>query len=126
MFGRGLTRLQPAYVEDVAEAIARGVQPAATQPVAYELGGPRVYTYEELLKVVAHRLRRKPILLSVPFSMWHALARIAEVLPGASLSRNQVELMEVDTVASEGMPGFGALGITPHPVEHVLEQIIPR
>jgi uncharacterized protein YbjT (DUF2867 family) len=125
MFGRGLTRLQPAYVEDVAAAIARAVQPAATQPVTYELGGPCVYTYEELLKVVAHRLRRKPVLFSVPF-VWHALARIAEVLPGAPLSRNQVELMEVDNVASEGMPGFGALGIAPQPIEHALEQIILR
>lgn len=126
MFGRGLTQLQPAYVEDVAEAIARGVQPAATQPITYELGGPRIYTYEELLKVVARRLRRNPVLFSVPFSMWHALARIAEVLPGAPLSRNQVELMEVDNVASEGMPGFNALGIAPQPIEHALEQIILR
>jgi uncharacterized protein YbjT (DUF2867 family) len=126
MFGRGLTRLQPAYVEDVAEAIARSVQPTATQSVTYELGGPCVYTYEELLKVVAHRLLRKPVLFSVPFSAWHALARIAEVLPGAPLSRNQVELMEVDNVASEGMLGFGALGISPQPIEHALEQIILR
>jgi NADH dehydrogenase len=126
MFGRGLTRLQPAYVEDVAEAIVRSVQPAATQPVTYELGGPHVYTYEELLKVIAHRLRRKPILFPVAFSMWHALARIAELLPGALLSRNQVELMEVDNVASEGMPGFDALGIAPQPIEDTLEQIILR
>jgi uncharacterized protein YbjT (DUF2867 family) len=123
MFGRGQTRLQPAYVEDVAEAIARGVQPTATQPVTYELGGPCVYTYEELLKVVAHWLRKKPILFSVPFSVWHVLARVAEVLPGTPLSRNQVELMEVDNVASAGMPGFGALGIAPQPIKHALEQI---
>ena len=126
MFGRGLTRLQPTYVEDVAEAIARSVQPAATQAITYELGGPCVYTYKELLKVVAHRLHRKPVLFSVPFSVWHALARIAEVLPGAPLSRNQVELMVVDNVASEGIPGFGALDITPQPIEHALEQIILR
>jgi uncharacterized protein YbjT (DUF2867 family) len=126
MFGRGLTRLQPAYIEDVAEAIARALQPAATQRVTYELGGPCVYTYKELLKVVAHRLRKKPVLFSVPFFVWHALARIAEVLPGAPLSRNQVELMEVDNVASEAMPGFGALGIAPQPIEYALEQIILR
>jgi uncharacterized protein YbjT (DUF2867 family) len=126
MFGRGLTRLQPAYVEDVAEAIARSVQPAATQPVTYELGGPRVYTYEELLRVIAHRLRREPVLFPVPFSMWRAFARIAELLPGAPLSRNQVELMEVDNIPSEGMPGFDALGIAPQPIEDTLEQIILR
>src|SRR6266478_4039717 len=47
MFGRGLTRLQPAYVEDVAEAIARALQGAETHAVTYECGGPRVYSYEE-------------------------------------------------------------------------------
>ena len=126
MFGRGLTRLQPVYVEDVAEAIARSLQPTAPNPVTYELGGPRVYTYEELLKVVAHRLGKKPVLLSVPFPIWHALARIAEMMPGSPLSRNQVELMEVDTVVSAEMPGFDALGVTPQPVEHLLGQVLAR
>ena len=126
MFGRGLTRLQPVYVEDVAEAIARSLQPTAANPVTYELGGPRVYTYEELLTLVADRLSKKPVLLSLPFPMWHSLARIAEMLPGSPLSRSQVELMEVDTVASAGMPGFDALGITPQPIEHALEQILAR
>lgn len=126
MFGRGLTRLQPAYVEDVAEAIARSLQPTAANPVTYELGGPRVYTFEELLQVLARRLGRKPALFPVPFPIWHALARVAEMLPGSPLSRNQVELMEIDTVPSVGMPGFDALGIAPQPVEHALEQILAR
>ena len=125
-FGRGLTRLQPVYVEDVAMAIMRSLQPTAGNPATYELGGPRVYTYEELRKVVAHRLGKKPVLCSVPFPIWHSLARIAEMLPGSLLSRNQVELMEIDTVPSAGMPGFDALGIDPRPVEHVLEQILAR
>ena len=124
MFGRGLTRLQPVYVEDVAEAIARGLQPTAANPVTYELGGPYVYTYEEFLTAVADRLGKKPVLFPMPFPIWHSLARIAEMLPGSPLSRNQVELMEVDTVASAGMPGFDALGITPQPIEHALQQIL--
>ena len=124
MFGRGLTRLQPVSVEDVAEAIARALQPAAACPVTYELGGPRVYTYEELLKAVADRLGRKPILFAVPFPIWHSLARVAEMLPGSPLSRSQVELMEADTVASAEMPGFAALGIAPQPIEPALEQIL--
>jgi uncharacterized protein YbjT (DUF2867 family) len=124
MFGRGLTRLQPVYVEDVAEAIARCLQPAAANPVTYELGGPRVYTYEELLKAIADRLGRRPPLFPVPFPMWYALARIAEMLPGAALSRTQLDLMEADTVASAGMPGFAALGIAPQSIDRVLEQIL--
>jgi hypothetical protein len=67
---------------------------------------------------------KKPLLASVPFPVWHSLARIAEMLPGSPLSRNQVELMEVDTIVSAGTPGFEALGITPQPLERTLEQIL--
>ena len=124
MFGRGSTRLQPVHVEDVAEAIARILQLTAANPVTYELGGPRVFSYEELLTLIANRLSKKPLLLSLPFPVWHSLARIAEILPQPPLTRNQVELMEVDTVAAAGMRGFDALGIAPQPIEHALEQIL--
>ena len=126
MFERGLTRLQPVYVEDVAEAIARTLGSTTANLAMYELGGPRVYTYKGLLTLVANRLKRNPVLFSLPFPIWHSLARIAEFLPGSPLSRNQVELMEVDTVVSEGMPGFEALGIASQAVEHGLDQIITR
>ncbi|MGA7329106.1 MAG: complex I NDUFA9 subunit family protein [Rhodomicrobium sp.] len=124
MFGQGRARLQPVHVEDVAEAIARALQPTAPQPVAYELGGPRVYVYEDLIKLIADRLHKRRVLLPMGFPIWRVLAAIAEMVPGAPLSRSQVELMETDTVVSTGMPGFDALGISPKPLEPVLEEII--
>ncbi len=124
MFGRGLTKLQPAYVEDVAEAIARALQERETHAITYECGGPRVYSYEEVLRAVAHEAGIKPRLIPVPFSAWHALAWIAEMLPSPLVTRNQVELMQVDNVSSPEMPGFGELGITPHPVEEILQEIL--
>ena len=124
MFGRGRTRLQPVHVEDVAEAIARMLQPGAAGAVTYELAGPRIYTYAELLAVVAARLARRPALLPMPFPLWHVLARIGEMLPGSPLQRSQVELMEVDTVASGAMPGFDALGMVPQSFERTLEAIV--
>ena len=81
MFGRGLTRLQPAYVEDVAEAIARALQRTETHAITYECGGPRVYSYEQLLRAVAHEAGLKPMLIPIPFAAWHALAWFAEMLP---------------------------------------------
>src|ERR1700694_1983259 len=54
MFGRGLTGLQPAYVEDVAEAVATALQGTETHAITYECGGPCVYSYEEFLRAVAH------------------------------------------------------------------------
>ena len=76
IFGGGTTRLQPVYVEDVAEAIAAILLHPDAQAQAYEFGGPRVYTYAEFLKSVAHEADLKPILVPVPFTAWHALARI--------------------------------------------------
>jgi NADH dehydrogenase len=123
MFGRGLTRLQPAYVEDVAEAIARTLQGTETHPITFECGGPRVYSYEEFLRAVAHEAGLKPILIPIPFAIWHALVWFAEMLPSPPVTRNQVELMQVDNVSSPEMPGFGELGILPRSVEEMLQEI---
>jgi NADH dehydrogenase len=124
MFGRGLTRLQPAYVEDVAEAIGRIMRRAETPSMIFELGGPRVYSYEEFLRAVAHQAGLGPRLLPIPFAVWHALAWAFEILPRPPLTRNQVELMQIDTVSSPEMPGFSELGISPHSVEAILKGMV--
>jgi uncharacterized protein YbjT (DUF2867 family) len=74
MFGRGRTRLQPAYVEDVAEAIGWTMQRAETPSTIFEFGGPRVYSYEEFLRTVAHQAGLAPRLIPIPLAVWHALA----------------------------------------------------
>lgn len=115
LFGSGDTRLQPAWVEDVAEVIARILEtdePAAT----YELGGADIVTYRQLVDRVirARGLRTRP--LPVPFAVWSPMAAIAEHLPGAPLSRAQVALMRTDNIASDGLPGMSATGIDPRGV----------
>ena len=123
-FGRGLTRLQPADVEDVAEAAARGMLRTDMRALTFECGGPRVYSYEQLLRAVAHEAGITPVLMPFPFAGWHILTRIAEMLPNAPLTRNQVELMQIDTVASPDMPGFRELGISPRSLEDALRQML--
>jgi uncharacterized protein YbjT (DUF2867 family) len=124
MFGRGLTRLQPAYVEDVAEAIGRTMQRAEMPATIFEFGGPRVYSYEAFLRAVAHQAGLAPRLIPIPFAVWHALAWASEILPSPLLTRNQVELMQIDTVASPKMAGFAELGISPQSVEAILEKML--
>jgi NADH dehydrogenase len=124
MFGHGLTRLQPAYVEDVAEAIGRAMQHAETPSMIFELGGPRVYSYKELLGAIARQAGLAPLLIPIPFAVWHALAWASEMFPGPLLTRNQVELMQIDTVSSPEMPGFIELGISPHSVDAILQRVL--
>jgi uncharacterized protein YbjT (DUF2867 family) len=125
LFGNGHTRLQPAYVEDVGEAIVRII--AAAEPeAAYELAGPRIWMYRELLHAIADHLGLRPMFFPLPFVAWQALAFLAEFLPEPPITRNQVELMEIDNVASPASAGFGALGISPSSIERVLAEIKPR
>jgi NADH dehydrogenase len=124
LFGRGTTRLQPADVEDVGDIIGKLMQSTAAEAITVECGGPRVYTYEDLVRTIARAANVDRILVPVPFAAWHALARVAEVLPGAPITRNQVELMEIDTVASADVPGFADFGISPRPLEEVLQSIL--
>ena len=122
LFGRGETRLQPVYVEDVAEGIVRILRVPAPEPV-YEFAGPRVYSYTELLRTIAAGVDRKPVLFPVPFALWHALAFTAELSPAPPITRNQIELMRIDNVAGPQALGFAALGIAPRPLEEILPQM---
>jgi uncharacterized protein YbjT (DUF2867 family) len=124
MFGRGLTRLQPAFVEDVAEAIASALQRTDMQATTFECGGPRVYTYEQLIRSIANEANSKCMLMPFPFAAWHALAWFAEMLPNPPITRDQVELMQVDNVASPEMPGFEDLGISPRSLEDILRGML--
>ena len=124
MFGNGQMRLQPINVEDVGEAIAKILQREQTGPNMFECGGPSVYSYEELLRVVANAAGIKPILLPVPIAAWGALARISEMLPSPPITRNQVELMQIDSTSMQGIPGLEELGISPHSVEEMLQDLL--
>jgi uncharacterized protein YbjT (DUF2867 family) len=119
LFGRGATRLQPVYVGDVAEAVARALAtPAATGRV-YELGGPRVYTYRALVRLVLEQTGRRRWLLPVPFVAWEVLAALLAVLPNPPVSRDQITLMKRDNVVAPGALGLPDLGIAPTAVEAI-------
>ena len=126
IFGDGRTMLQPVYVDDVAAAIAQILRQSQKPYPVYELAGPRVYSYEELLRTIARIAGLRPVLIRMPFAFWGALAGVAEMLPRPPLTRNQVELMQIDTTASESLPGFRALRISPRSLEDELEAILKQ
>jgi uncharacterized protein YbjT (DUF2867 family) len=124
IFGDGKTRLQPTFADDVATAIAQILRQSKKPSPIYELAGPRVYSYEELLRTIARTAGLRPVLMRMPFALWDALAGVAEILPRPPLTRNQVELMRIDTTASDNLPGFRVLGISPRSLEEELEAML--
>ena len=127
LFGNGETRLQPVYVEDVAEAIAQLASgQSGFDARILECAGPRVYAYRNLVQEVARLLGTRTTSLPVPFPVWSVLATAAEWLPGAPLTRNQVELMQEDNVASGDLPSLGDLDIEPRDIDTVIRMIEER
>ena len=127
LFGTGKTRLQPVYVEDVAEAISRVLEDRGQARAShYEFGGPRIYTYEELIRKIAGQINARTRLVPMPFVLWRALAWVSEFLPGAPLTRNQIALMQRDNVASGSLPGLSSLGIAPTTIEDVVPAVEGR
>jgi NADH dehydrogenase len=125
MFGRGDTKLQPAYVEDVAEGMSRVFELSKPAPL-YEFGGPQIYHYRDLLHMICQRCDARPILVPLPFGIWHVLAGAAEWFTRPALTRNQVELMTIDNISSPARPGFAALNIEPTSPEAIIDQIASR
>ena len=126
IFGDGRTRLQPVYADDVASAITQLLRQSKKPYPIYELAGPRVYSYEELLRTIARTAGLRPVLMRTPFALWDAVAGLAEILPHPPLTRNQVELMQIDTTASDDLPGLRELGISPRSLEEELEAMLKQ
>jgi uncharacterized protein YbjT (DUF2867 family) len=126
LIGGGQTRFQPVYVGDVARAVVAALQRDGCQGMTYELGGPRVYTFAELMRYMLQVLGRRRLLLDVPFGLATLQAGVLELLPQPPLTRDQVELLKQDNVVTPGMPGLEALGINPTPIELIVPQYLAR
>jgi len=126
LIGGGETRFQPVYVGDVADAVIKCLEDPATAGRTYELGGPRTYTFRELLELMLREIRRRRRFIDLPFGLAALQARLMAILPNPPLTPDQVELLKRDNVASPGALGLSSLGITPTPVEAILPTYLDR
>lgn len=124
LFGRGETRMQPVYVDDVAAAIAALVHGPEVHPRIFELGGKRVLTYKAIVEAVLRFRGRRRLLLPVPFGVWMLQAKLLAAWPGAPASEHQVVLMRSDNVAGDGVPGLAELGIAAADLEALLPTVL--
>jgi NADH dehydrogenase len=124
LIGGGRTRLQPVYVEDVAEAIVRILADRRTAGQTYELAGPGVYTLRELVGFALRLMDKRRLLVPLPLAVAGIQARLFEFLPSPPLTTSQVDLLRVDNLASGALPGFRDLGIQPKPVEDIVPTYI--
>jgi uncharacterized protein YbjT (DUF2867 family) len=124
LVGGGLTKFQPVFVGDVARAILRAVGGWAKGGTVYELGGPEVKTFRELMEYVLAVTERRRLLVPLPFAIARLQAHMLQYLPTPLLTPDQVELLRADNVVSEAARTQGrtieALGIEPTAIDAVV------
>ena len=113
------TRFQPVYVDDVAKAAAKAVIEGVA-PGIYELGGPDVDTFRGLMQRMLADIRRRRVVVNIPFPVAQVMGAVMGLLPNAPLTRDQVRNLAKDNVVDPQARGLADLGITPTPMEAVL------
>src|SRR6185437_10907373 len=131
LIGGGHTRFQPVFVGDVAQAIARAVDGEARAGTTYELGGPEVRTFREILEYILKTTKRRRLLVPLPFLLAKLQASLMQFMPTPLLTPDQVELLRTDNVVSqEAMTQqrtLQGLGITaPEPIEAIVPSYLWR
>ena len=126
LYGRGGTKMQPVYVGDVAEAIFKILSDPETKGKTYDLGGPKVYSFKDLMELLLTFTGRKRFLVPMPFGLAKFLAWFLEILPKPLLTTDQVNSLRQDNVVSQKNPGFEKLNILPTPAEAILPTYLYR
>ena len=126
LIGGGETRFQPVYVGDVADAVVECLENPATAGRVYELGGPKIYSFREVLELVLAEIRRKRRFVDLPFGLAAFQAKLMSILPNPPLTPDQVELLKSDNIVSSGALTLASLGITPTPAEVVVPTYLDR
>lgn len=139
LIGGGGSTFQPAYVGDVAEAVARALEGRAAPGSVYELGGPEVKTFKELMQFVCEATGRRRGLIPLPFGLMSYPALATEIINGVTLgafpsmfliTRDQLKLLRSDNVVSPAAEAdrrtFAGLGIEPQALEAIVPSYLYR
>ncbi|HEX5279917.1 MAG TPA: complex I NDUFA9 subunit family protein [Micropepsaceae bacterium] len=126
LIGGGHTRFQPVYAGDVAQATLAALGNAGAASQTFELGGPEVMTLKEVMQFVLREIRRRRLLVNVPFGLARFQAAFLGLLPKPPLTPDQVRLLESDNVVTGGAAGLAELGVTPTTVEAIVPAYLWR
>lgn len=134
LIGGGYTRFQPVYVGDVAAAIVSSLEKPEAAGRTFALGGPKRYCFQDLMVLLLRQMGLRRWLVNLPFGFAALMARLTEILPQPPLTRDQVEMLKIDSIVTvrpsaplgqwRGVGTLDMLGIKPTALEEILPSYI--
>lgn len=125
-FGDGGCRFQPVFVGDVAEAMVHALNRPESAGAVYELGGPRVYSFKQIMELLLAVTERKRLLFPLPLAVAEVEAMFLQLLPKPLMTPDQVKMMTADNVVSGSAPGLAELGVEANAAEAILPGYLHR
>ena len=122
----GKTKFAPIYCGDVAKAIVKALELNNSEPKIYELGGPKNYSFKELMEILLAEIKKKRLLVPIPFSVAKFQAYFLQMMPNPLLTVDQVKLLQHNNIVSGDYPILKDLGITGTLIQNILPKYIYR
>ena len=126
LIGGGKTKFAPIYVGDVAKAIVRALELNNPQPVIYELGGPKNYSFKELMEILLSEIKKKRFFVSVPWGLAKFQSYFMQMMPNPLLTPDQVLLLQQNNIVTGDYPVLKDLGIEGTDIQSILPKYIYR
>ena len=126
LIGGGKTKFVPIYVGDVAKAVVKTLDLNNSEPEIYELGGPKNYSFKELMEILLIEIKKKRFLIPIPFGMAKFQSYFLQMMSNPLLTPDQVEMLKHNNIVSGDYPTLKDLGVSGTPIHSILPKYIYR
>ena len=126
LIGGGKTKFVPIYVGDVAKAVVKTLDLNNTEPEIYELGGPKNYSFKELMEILLIEIKKKRFLIPISFGMAKFQSYFLQMMSNPLLTPDQVEMLKHNNIVSGDYPTLKDLGVSGTPIHNILPKYIYR
>ena len=126
LIGGGKTKFVPIYVGDVAKAVVKTLDLNNSEPEIYELGGPKNYSFKELMEILLNEIKKKRFLIPIPFGMAKFQSYFLQMMSNPLLTPDQVEMLKHNNIVSGDYPTLKDLGVSGTPIHSILPKYIYR
>jgi len=126
LVGGGKTKFSPIYVGDVAKAIVKSLELNNSSPKIYELGGPKNYSFKELMEILLTEIKKKRFLIPISFGLAKFNSYFLQMMPQPLLTPDQVEILKYDNIITGNQLTLQDLGIQGTAIQSILPKYIYR